>query len=501
MKNKILFILLMISFIGHTQNWGEQEILHPNPGTENNFPNGINAPAITQSYTGDTFGFTVEISGDYAAISAPNKHKQLGVVHIYKKDANDNYVGTQILRSSDIAPGDYLGQNISSNGEYLFVGNSLQDTDVNGNNFKSAAGAVYIFKIDGNGDWQEVQKIVPLHRDGGDKFGKTLDSDGDYLIVGSEDNTNINDQNPSSGDNSVIIFKKDANGIWNQTQKLKASDPDHGSNFGTRGVTISGDYIAVGSHYELLENGTRYYGAVYIFKVDANGIWNETQLLKNTTSSSLLGTSVAMDGDLLIASDPGYTIKDANGSITHYNAGAATLFVKNDVDSWVFVDQFTMSNPEANLTATGGALPNGGGSDYGFNQVGISGNTFLFGVPKKDRIINGVTKNNVGAAYFSGDIEALGLLSAPLSIEKNKFLTSIKGYPNPIQNNFHINLNKTYKNIKVTVTNLLGKTVFKNNYQQKSSINLQLQNLSKGVYLVKLNTDNTNSKVMKVIKQ
>ena len=92
------------------------------------------------------------------------------------------YKSTKLF-ASDRALGDNLGSTVAIDGNYAIAGASLQDTDASGMNTLSQAGAAYIYERDMNGQWQQVQKIVPSNRLSNDRFGFTVDIEGDIAIV------------------------------------------------------------------------------------------------------------------------------------------------------------------------------------------------------------------------------------------------------------------------------------------------------------------------------
>lgn len=97
---------------------------------------------------------------------------------------------------------------------------------------------------------------------------------------------------------------------------------------------------------------------------------------------------------------------------------------------------------------------------------------------------------NVNSFYPLVGISCTGLLSN----EDFGHTSEIKIYPNPVKNDFTISTLEIIKNIEIF--DAIGKRVF---YQNHSSNKINIDFLSKGMYIVKINTENQtfNSKIIK----
>ncbi|GAA4901416.1 hypothetical protein GCM10023311_28900 [Flaviramulus aquimarinus] len=73
-------------------------------------------------------------------------------------------------------------------------------------------------------------------------------------------------------------------------------------------------------------------------------------------------------------------------------------------------------------------------------------------------------------------------------------------YPNPFVNHLNVNFNEVNKNIKVEIFSVLGKSIYSNKYSERKFINLPVQNLSKGIYIIKIKTD-TKDIIKKILKK
>lgn len=537
---KILLNTFLFIFIWsvNSQNWGEQILNQPVRGGNNFFGfsvdidgdyaivgatgenertgsahiykkdvNGTwNHHQKLEAYVGkhddEYFGWAVAIEGDFIFVSARtdrlNEEKFEGLagsVMIYKKDVNDVWNGIQRIRSSDIRIGDNFGYDISVHGDFLVVGASGQDYDADNLNQETSAGAAYVFKKDINDAWNEIQKITPSHRDYSDNIGTSVSINGDYIVLASENDTDAANANQIRGNGSVFVFKKDNLDVWTEVQKLKPSNGSSNSHFGFSDVSISNDIIAVGSKsLDVYDNNTNnwYYGHVYLFKKDGNDIWQEHQILKTPYPASNFGSGVSLDNNLLLISAPHSRVEDNGSNIS--SVGLSYLFVKNANDQFVLAE--TIQASEVNASSTIGEGEWDGNPSTA--SIAISGNHFIIGAPNIDDLVNNPNLYNFGKAFISGDLDALGLLSV-LNVEENQ-LNSVKLYPNPVKNKLTINLSQTEKKVYLTIYNVLGKEILKQEFQDSNLLEIDF-NFPKGIYISKIILDNKSTKIVKLIKK
>ena len=180
---------------------------------------------------------------------------------------------------------DRFGYSVAIDGSYAIVAAFGEDHDASGTSasttndpdYKTKAGAAYIFERDINGNWSQVQKIVATDRQADDNFGYSVSIDGNYAIVGAygEDHdasgtsvstTTDTDYKETAG--SAYIFER-TNGSWHEVQKIVADDRGSLDIFGYS-VDISGKYTIVGAFSENDDaSGNNYKataGSAYIFE-------------------------------------------------------------------------------------------------------------------------------------------------------------------------------------------------------------------------------------------
>ncbi len=86
----------------------------------------------------------------------------------------------------------------------------------------------------------------------------------------------------------------------------------------------------------------------------------------------------------------------------------------------------------------------------------------------------------------------------PLSLESLSQISSIKIYPNPINDEFQM-VNTSTEAMKFSILNLNGQTIYTNELIGNSSLKINSENWSKGVYLIKIH-QGQNQFYQKIIK-
>ena len=300
----------------------------------------------------------------------------------------------QKVVASDRAQDDHFGSSVSIFGNYAVVGASSEDEDTSGSNTASGAGAAYIYEINTTtGVWDEVQKLIASDRAAGDSFGAAVSIVGSYVVVGAPaEDENSTGGSAASSAGSVYIFERNSTtGIWTQVQKLVASDRATGDHFGAA-VSISGNYIVVGSSDE-----------------DEDAIGNNT--LASAGSVYIFqrnsSTGTWAQAQKVIASDRsadaffGFSVCVLDDQLiagakdeSTTGAGAAYIFKRNSVGVWNPVQKIVASDKDTL-------------AHFGYS-VSIDNEYALVGAPgaKKDTA-GSVSIAGAGAAYLFR-IDSLG---------------------------------------------------------------------------------------------
>jgi FG-GAP repeat len=304
--------------------------------------------------TGDRFGNSVSISGNYAIVGAYNDdvgaNIDQGSVSIYQFNGV-NWVLMQKITDGTGAANDNFGVSVSLSGNYAIVGAYNDDVGAN-----IDQGSVSIYQFNGV-NWVLMQKITDATGAANDWFGNSVFLSGNYAIVGAyKDNIGA-----YIGQGSASIYQL-TGGSWVLMNKI--TDPTGAANdwFGYS-VSISGNYAIVGANYDDVGANTDQ-GSVSIYQL-TGGSWVFMNKITDPTGEAnyWFGNSVSISGN--------YAIIGSNGEdiTANLNQGSASIYQLTG-GSWVLMNKIT--------DATGAAF-----DDFG-SSVSISGNYAIVGVYSDD---------------------------------------------------------------------------------------------------------------------
>lgn len=327
----------------------------------------------------DNFGYSLAISGRTVLVGAwqnDSLRANSGAAYVFELAADNTWQSTVKLTpdNADFA-GDEFGKAVDIDGDYLVVGAQFDDTVDNDR------GAVYIFARtnDAERPWQQVAKLTANDSAFRDFFGRTVAISGNYIVVGAPEDDDMGNQSGSA----YVFELNTTNSTWQQVAKLTAADGDANDNFGTS-VAIDADTVVVGAD-EHNHNDINNNGAAYVFERDpSTGSWPQTAKLTAADGDAQdeFGTSLALQDNRLLVGTPFDDDPDnAGGSVYVFDRSEGT-------PSWTQTTK---------LTATDAHL----GNQFGY-AVAFTGNTALIGAPEEDT--NG---NASGAVYvFQQDLSS-----------------------------------------------------------------------------------------------
>ncbi len=257
--------------------WNEvKKIVAPDRGVDDRFGRSV---SISGNYA------IVGAENEDEDVSGENTFLSAGSAYIFEVDERGYWNKVQKIVASERAEGDFFGKSVSILGDKAIVAAYASDVEKGGGTLFDA-GSAYIFERDESGYWIEVKKIVASDGDTDDGFGNSVGICGDYAIVGaSADGENAQGEDTIFYAGSAYIFKRNGSGNWDEVQKIVASDRDTGDYFG-EAVAISGDYIIVGAVHNDLDidksEPIGEHGSAYIFETcSQNPVNNPENVIEN----------------------------------------------------------------------------------------------------------------------------------------------------------------------------------------------------------------------------
>ncbi|MDH4452523.1 MAG: FG-GAP repeat protein [Verrucomicrobiota bacterium] len=382
----------------------------------------------SQVTAGDSFGWSVAVSGDTVLVGAMNEDSSTTGVNSAPNESAANagaaYVfvrsGTTwsqqaYLKASQVTAGDSFGVSVAASGDTVTVGAYFEDSGTTGINSTADegtfnAGAAYVFVRSGT-TWSQQAYLKASQVNYDDRFGISVALSGDTVVIGAQgedsSTTGINSipNEYAAGAGAAYVFVRSGT-TWSQQAYLKASQVTAGDYFGYS-VAVSGDTLVVGASGEdsstVGVNSTSDElatdaGAAYVF-VRGGTTWSQQAYLKAGDAGSSgafdeFGRSVAVSGDTVVVG------ADGEDSST---AGVNSLPDELAADAgaaYVFVRSGTIWSQQAYLKTS-----NTGAGDH-FGEVAVSGDTVVVGALYEDSRTTGINSTpnesatNAGAAYI-----------------------------------------------------------------------------------------------------
>ncbi|MBN8460275.1 MAG: IPT/TIG domain-containing protein [Verrucomicrobia bacterium] len=387
----------------------------------------------------DRFGYAVAIDGDTAVVGAPyensnatgvngnqadNSAPSSGAVYVFVRTGG---VWSQqaYLKAENTGSEDLFGSAVAVSGDTVVVGAWQEDsnaTGVNGNQSDNSApnsGAVYVFTRTA-GVWSQQAYLKASNSAAGDRFGISVDVDGDTIAVGaSQEDSNATGVGGNQADNSATnsgaayIFAR-SGGVWTQQAYVKASNTGASDFFGGS-VAVSADTLVVGAINESSNatgvNGsqgdhisTQYAGAAYVF-TRSGGVWSQQAYLKagNTGANDNFGISVDVDGDTAVVG-ANREAGNATGVNAPLTGGSGTQSDNSAQDcgaAYVFTRSSGTWSQQAYLKAS-----NTGAYDSFGLSVAVDGDTLVVGAPYESANATGVNAPLSGGSGTQADNSA-----------------------------------------------------------------------------------------------
>jgi hypothetical protein len=155
----------------------------------------------------DHFGNAVSISGDYVIIgshwededaSESDSLFRAGAAYMYERDDSNNWNLAKKIISTDRAEYDEFGFSVSISGDMAAISAPFKNFD-DGGSTHFTAGSIYMYKRNDSGNWEEIAKLTASDRNDTDHFGIAVSISGNYVIAGA-----YYESEDASGENTLI---------------------------------------------------------------------------------------------------------------------------------------------------------------------------------------------------------------------------------------------------------------------------------------------------------
>jgi len=297
------------------------------------------------------------------------------------------------LDPSDPELDDRFGSSVDLNGDYMVVGAPNEDAGA-----LSDGGSAYLYKKDKTGSVQQLVKVSATTPKTEEYFGYSVAMDSNVIVVGAPEGAS------ASGD--AYIFLVDTNdSVPLPPQKINSGSPTNGDSFGSS-VGISGDYVIVGAPNN---------ASVYLYKLDVNktatlvDTLNEVGLVANDS----YGQTMAIDGNYIIVGAKDKTVtSNSNGVVYFYEINpvtdTASLLGTQNLSGVVDYDYFGSSVSVSGSYAVVGA--------YGIDTIATdAGKAYMYKInglndlPKVDEFAPNIGQDTLAENdYFGYSIDISG---------------------------------------------------------------------------------------------
>lgn len=168
------------------------------------------------------FGMSLDIQNYHAAIGSMGSESGLFSEAVYIYEYNDTtWSQKQVLRPSDAKPGSRFGTEVKFDSYPWADQNILAVGAYQADGKEPKSGAVYIFESTVEGEWIQTAKLIADDGKSHDYFGYTVEFKNHYapeeqvIMVGA-----YNADGAAERSGAVYFFKRDEQGEWQQTDKI-----------------------------------------------------------------------------------------------------------------------------------------------------------------------------------------------------------------------------------------------------------------------------------------
>jgi hypothetical protein len=235
----------------------------------------------------DWFGQSVSLSDDTALVGAhrdDDAGANSGSAYVFVRSGT-NWTQQAKLTASDATAVDWFGIAVSLSDDTALIGAHLDD------DAGSDSGSAYVFLRNGT-NWLQQAKLTAADATAGDQFGRSVSIDGDTVLIGAH-----LDEDGGFQSGSAYVFMRNGTN-WTQQAKLTAADAAIGDRFGSS-VDLDGDTALVSAHLDDDVGGNS--GSAYVFVRNGTNWVEQVKLTASDgAASDIFGISGSIDGDTVL---------------------------------------------------------------------------------------------------------------------------------------------------------------------------------------------------------
>gem|GEM_PF-5641677 len=241
--------------------------------------------------TPNSFGYSIDISGDYILVSVVDDYggAYAPAAYLFKISSSLGITSiSQIAKITSPIPGsqEWFGGSVSIDGDYFIISDE-GETDINGGN----RGNAYLYKR--NSDTTNDVSLLHSFRDNTKLeeyayFGYSVDISGDYIVIGDPEVTTV-----VVAEGKVSLFKRYSDTNITKLADFQNSDSQPADYFGGS-VSIDGEYIAASTWIEEDDD-------IYLFKIFSDSNISEIAKIANPEPGVdyEFGRSLEISGDFI----------------------------------------------------------------------------------------------------------------------------------------------------------------------------------------------------------
>lgn len=189
------------------------------------------------------FGGALALQGDRMVVGANDALSGIGAAYVYVRSGS-SWTFQARLTANDGLVGDRFGSSVALSGDSVLIGAPYRPAAGAGSH---AQGAAYVF-VEALGLWTPQARLNAATAANGDSFAAAVALDGDRALIGAP--------LAGGGIGGAHVFER-VGGNWTETAQLVSNDSALGDRFGWS-VDLDGDTAVVGAPFALATCGASY---------------------------------------------------------------------------------------------------------------------------------------------------------------------------------------------------------------------------------------------------